>query len=436
MVNAAEARMRERWSKDEQDEPLVRLTNMILVTMVRNAASCIRVRSDGEPVIERYDDGAWTPFADFGKPPAKIREPIIWRLKFMAEIAPEAAWIVGARFGVVVGAGGSSLHDYDVCFSRSLPGSRIVVSRMPTRFGWRTFAEHVRRARILLAHADDATARDEVLARVREAIALVPEGDGARPSVLQTAAATCGRAGLFEEALSILRRALPIAEDARERSAAESTIGLLHEDNGELDEAATYYARALATAETIAGPHVYESAPLIGLGDVATLRGDFASAEKHLARAEALASDVFGVTSVAMMLTRPARVRLLRARGDAAGAESLATRELAIATRFELAQVGEELRTELAELALSRLDARAAVAHVRAILQVPSRHPGRARAYTILARALHSLGDDAEAFSALRAALALTSDVLASDHPIRVEVEREFALISAASPYR
>jgi hypothetical protein len=249
VVNADEALARERWSKEGDDDALVRLVNMLLITMARADTTCFRVRSDAEPAIETYGPSGWAPFVDL-VPPKKVREPIIWRLKLMAEIAVDAAVMFAAKFKLMLGGGSSGLRDYDVCFSRTASGSRIVVTRVPTVYGWRSNAELVGRATILLAQADEATSRDEVRARAREAVALVPEGGGARVSISQTAAATCGRAGLVDEALSLSSLALPLADDPRERAHVEETIALVHEDTRKLDEAADGYARALATAET------------------------------------------------------------------------------------------------------------------------------------------------------------------------------------------
>jgi tetratricopeptide (TPR) repeat protein len=375
------------------------------------------------------------PYEALGTMPEKIREPVIWRLKYMASIEREATLTFGVKLRMIFGPGAARMHDYDVCYSRTESGSCIVVSRVPTVFGARSNATLGRRAWAMLRHAEETTSRDEALARVREAVDVLPDTDGSRVDLLQTAASTCGRAGLFDESLSLVNRALALAsESVRERVFLEHTKAFLYQETRKLDDAAAWYARAITTAETMNAPHIHAARPLLAFADLAMELGDLDAAEERLARAEATLSNTFGFQSAAFFDTRDVRAKLLRLRGDAKSAETIATEGLAASLRFELDS--DAYRSELAELALARGDARAALPHLRAILQTPSRYPGRAHVYVMLARALRSLGNDTEALSALRAASALVTDVFAHDHPTNQDIERELAQLTAASPYR
>src|SRR6185312_8333282 len=201
-------------------------------------------------------------------------------------------------------------------------------------------------------------------------------------------------------------------------------------------EAESWYERVLVTMESFPAPHLYVIDSLTRLAEVAIARHDLEAAERRLARAESLARGVFGAASAAFTRTRHARVRLALARGDVIAAESMATAGIDEAERFDFGYVANQLRYELADLALSRGDAAKAGVLAREILKVPSRHPHRARAYALLARSHRAAGNEADALAALRAAASLSSGALAGDHPIRVDVERELALLGAPSPYR
>jgi len=435
----SEAKARARWAaletRRDEHEPVMRLANMLFVTMIRSGARCVRVRSDAAPTIQQCGATGWSPLDGF-EPPLRIAEPLVWRLKQMADIAVEKMLAFDATTHIVVGARPDQTHDYDVHFSRCEKGSVIVIAKAPTEPSEPYDAGRVRRAWILLSHAEDAPAREETLALVREATTLVGDGDVMRERVLLRAASICFGSGLYAEALSLLGAALSLTTNVRRRAHAERTIGAIHEDHWRLAEAKTWYARALATADGAPAPLLDAVSPALDRADVAMKEEDFETAERWLARGESMIADVFGETSAAFVGTRARRVELMRLRGEASAAERVAAEALEAAQRFALSEDADALRYELAELVHARGDAAAAVAHLRDLLRAPTRYPPRARAHVLLARSLRALGKEAEASAALRAASTLVGGILPSDHPLSLEIELELAQLDATSPYR
>ncbi|HEY1959400.1 MAG TPA: hypothetical protein VGH28_27505 [Polyangiaceae bacterium] len=415
----AETRARERWNEPTQTDD----------------QKCVRVRACADPTLESYTASGWAPFEM--SPPRKISEHLIWRLKHMAEIPVDAALAWNGRIRLILGpAPRRTEKDFDVHFSRGKDGLTLVMALVPVPEDKPHDAERWRRASVLLNHAEDAPTRDAVLSLVREATTLVPDGDDARGSVLRRAAWVCVQSGLHAEALALFGLALSDASNVRVRADLEHCIGAIHEENRRLVDAKAWYARALATAQEAPLPLLDSIAPLFDFADVAMKENDLAAAEEWLARAEALVADVLGPTSAAFVVTRARRAELLQLRGEVSEAERVAAEALEDASRYRLDDEAHELRRRLAELALVRGDAACAVAHVRTILGAPSRHPMRARDYSVLARAHRELGKDDEALAALRSASALVEGAFASDHPLCVEIERERAQLTARSPYR
>jgi tetratricopeptide (TPR) repeat protein len=431
-----EATRRKRWLDGEGDEH-ISIASELTGAMIRANAETMRVRTDARPMVETWGASGWTPLPGANDPPTNVREPILWALKLMGNVEVDSVTSLGTTFHVYAGATvePTDPREYDVSFSRTDSGATILFSRVPTVFGRRSDEAMWRRGVAQLAHAEEATDRAQVLARVRELVATFSPNDGGRVAMLQSAVAVCGRAFLFDEAHAIVDLAMPAAH-VRERLNLETTKGMLYARTDRPDEAVRWLERAIATAETLNAPHVHAAKPLLELADVEMDRDDLDAAERAVARAEALRSSVFGTGSAAFVETRAIRVVLLRVRGEAQAAEKTAREALAAATRFAQGDEIELHRLELADLAMMRGDAREAISHLRAILQTPSRSVQRVYAYKTLAGALKSAGDDVESLAALRSAGALAFELLPHDHALRLDIERELAQLGATTPYR
>jgi tetratricopeptide (TPR) repeat protein len=410
-----------------EDSPIVRLVKMFLVEMVKTKKRAIRVRAGVG--LDAWQEGAFAS-ADMAQPPAKLHVAMIDRIKEMAAI-PENAPLRFRSTIRIVGSQRDKKYDFDVAYSRSDGGGAVVVAQTPV-ISDEARSDGARYAWIQLDHADDALARDEVRARVREAIARVEDGADLK-WLVRNAARTCHSAGLYDDALAYFARAASLFDDPRVLVELEAqTLAETHRAR----DGEESLRHALSIAETIERPHMYEVGPLIELAKLAQDRGAFAEAEAALTRADAVLESMFGAGSAACILPRPVRVRLMRERGDAIAAETLATSSLRDAERFELNDEADQLREELAEIALARGDAKGAVEQLRAVLRRPSREAMRAGVYAMMARAQRVLGRDVEALSSLRAAAALVDGALALDHPLRLDVERELATLTAVAPYR
>jgi len=294
----------------------------------------------------------------------------------------------------------------------------------------------MKKAFILVRHAEDAADRGEARARVREAMARV-EDQPARKWLARRAAQTCKGAGIYDDAFEWFALARELnAEDPRALVDIESERAIALVETNRIAEGEEVLKGALRIAESIPRPNVYSTYPLLQLAKLALEKHDLAAAEANLARVDAIMNELVGAKTAVGILPRATQVRLLCEQGEAARAETLAVASIDAAEEYGLYVEAQYLREELAEIMLARGDANAAVEQLRAILELPSRSPMRARVYSMLARAQRANGRDADAVSSLRAAAALVDGSLAGDHPLRIEVERELATLTAAVPYR
>ena len=412
------------------DPPVVKLVNLILLQMIKKKTRAVRVRADAPQ--EEWNGETWVEMLDA---PAKLRVPMIERLLVMAEIPDDAPIRFDARIRLRVAP--HSDFDFDVTYTRSRGGGVVLILLEDTvRDNSGSNGDLMQKALIQLGHAEDALARDDVRARVRDAVARVKEDPG-RKWFLRTAARTCMASGLYEDALALLVAARPLNEDDPASLAdVEAEIGVTLASANRMKEGEDHLRLALAIAGRPPRPHAFELYPLLQLARLELERENAPAAEAFLARVEAIAESLLGPATAVHLLARPVRVRALRERGDAAGAETLATASLREAEEIGLVSEAEDLREELGEMALARGDTKAAIDHLREVLQLPSRSPMRARTYTTLARAQRATGRDSDAVSSLRAAVALVDGALPHDHPLRIEVERELATLTAAVPYR
>ena len=415
--------------RELEDDAIVKLVNMILIQMIKKKSRMVRVRADGP--TEEWIDGAWVQMTS---PPAKVLPAMLDRLKDMADMPDDAPLRFEAVIRLILG---TTKYNMDVLYSRSQGGGVVVVT--PHELAPETPPSNddvMQKAFILLSHASDAGARDEVRARVRDAVHRVKD-QPARRWLLRTAASTCADAGIYDDALEYLALARTAnAGHATSLVDIEAQIGTALAETHRWTEAEAAYRRALAIAESLPRPNFYEAYALLRLVQLAIDRGDVAGAQADLERTDAKIDLLLGPKTLARVLPRAARVRVMRERGDATGAEALATESLREAEEGGLVGEAEDLREQLGEIALARGDAKAAIDHLREVLQLPSRSPMRARVYTALARAQRAIGRDADAVSSLRAARALVDGSFAADHPVRVEVERDLATLTATAPYR
>jgi tetratricopeptide (TPR) repeat protein len=398
----------------------------VLVTAIKSKTACFRVsRTSG---VEAHDRGSWTPMPAFRDMEAKLRLPIIQRLREMSRC--DDSLFYNCIFQVM--DDDDVLHGFNTCYARGASDAAIVLVRFTPHED--VYDEKLwRRASTLLGQTEQARARDEVLSLVREAVAVVPEADGAFGYVLRDAGDHCARVGLFDASVAYHERALALL-DERHRTNLATTIGMTLENANRIDDAIRWYERAFAEAESVGPAHGIT--PIDQLACAWMQQGDLDAAERHLARAEALSVNVFGAGAASEVTLRNSRVRILRARGENAAAEAIALDAHQQARRFGLADVAEGVEYELAELALARGDANAAVTYFREGLKAPGIHPFRAHYFVQLAKALHALGKREDALVALRSAAVIAEGALAHDHPIRIDLDRELALHGATSPYR
>ncbi len=415
--------------RSDDDPPVVKLVNLLLLNVIKKQKAMARVRVDGP--TELWSDGAWV---EEMTPPATLRPAMIDRLKEMAEIPEDAPLRFESKIRLITGP--QRTHDFDVAYSRSEGGGVIVVARHEITPTWLPSNEDVmHKASVLLSHASDL-ARDDARARVREAVERVKE-QGAYGWFLRAAAQTCIDLGIYDDALAYLALARKLHAD-KPTSLVDIDVqtGVVYVETNRPKEADSAFTRALAIAESLPRPNFYEVFALLQVAQLALDRTDIAAAEATLARIDATIELLLGPKSLARLIARAAHVRVMRERGDAGGAETLAVASMREAEDGGLVGEAESLRAELAEIALARGDASAAIEHLRTILQLPSRSPTRARIYSTLSRAQRAVGRDADAMSSLRSAIALVDGALAPDHPLRIDVERDLATLTATTPYR
>jgi tetratricopeptide (TPR) repeat protein len=397
--------------------------------MIKKQLTMARVRVDAP--TELWSEGAWVVEMT---PPAKLRPAMIDRLKEMAEIPDDAPLRFESKIRLITGP--QRIHDFDVVYSRSEGGGVIVVARHEVTPTWLPSNEDVmHKASVLLSHANDL-ARDDARASVREAVERVKD-QGAHGWFLRGAAQTCIDLGIYDDALAYLALARKLHTD-RPTGLVDIDVqtGVVHVETNRTKDAESAFRRALAIAESLPRPNFYEVFVLLQVAQLALDRADFTAAEATLARIDRATELLLGPKSLARLIARAAHVRAMRERGDVGGAETLAVASMREAEEGGLVGEAESLRAELAEIALARGDANAAIEHLRTILQLPSRSPTRARIYFALSRAQRAVGRDADAVSSLRSAVALVDGALAPDHPVRIDVERDLATLTATTPYR
>jgi len=414
----------------EDDPPIVKLVNMAILNMLKKELSMLRVRVDGP--TEYWTDGVWVTEFD---PPEKLRPAMIDRIKEMALIDDDAPLRFEAKIRLHLGK--ARKVDLDVLYSQSEGGGVAVVTVHDVRPDRLPSNEDVmRKAEILVSHATDAIPREDARARLREAVERV-QNQAAHPWFLRFVARTAADIGLYDDALEYLATAQELlAGEPTSLLDVEVQKGAVFAETNRLKEARSAFERALAIAEGLPRPNFYEVWAQFHLAQLALDRGDVAEAEATLARVDAIIETLLGPKTAARLIARAAQIGVLRERGDAAGAETLAVASLREAEERGLVSEAEALREQLAEIALARGDAKAAIEHLREVLQLPSRSPKRARTYATLARAQRAVGRDADAISSLRAAGALADGALGPDHPVRIEVERDLATLTATAPYR
>jgi tetratricopeptide (TPR) repeat protein len=415
-----------------EDSPVDKLVNMLLIDMIKKKIPLVRVRADGP--VEEWTGSAWKA-TTMTTPPAKVRPAMIDRLKEMADIPDDAP----LRFESIIRlmTAPASKYNVDVVYSRSEGGGVVVLAMhelvpdMP-----KSDEDVMQKASILLSHASDAPTRDDVRSRVREALHRVKD-QPARAWLLRRAASTCLDAGIYDDALEYLALARELHADLKVILVdIDAQMGVAFVETNRLKEAEAVYRRALDVAESLPRPSFYEIYIRLRLAQLALEKNELDAAEAELARLDGAIELLLGPKSLARILPRAAQVRLMRERGDAAAAETLAIASMREAEDGGLVGEADDLRVELAEIALGRGDANSAIDHLREVLQLPSRSPMRARIYTTLARAQRAIGRDADATSSLRAAVSLADGALAPDHPLRIEAERELATLTATAPYR
>jgi tetratricopeptide (TPR) repeat protein len=410
------------------DPPVVKLVNLFLLNMLKKKLPMARYRSGS---VEYWTDGAWV---EEGSPPTKLHVPMLDRLKEMADIPEDAPLRFLTKIHLMLGQGRKV--DLDVVYSRNPSGGVAIVTQHALRPERLPSNEDVcKKAQILLSHASDALAREDARARVREAVERVKD-QGAYAWFLRQAASTCTDIGLYGDALDYLARARKLdEEDHATLLIVDVQTGIALGEMNRPKDAKAAFDRALAIAETLPRPNIYEVWTLLALARMQLAGGDVTGAEAALARADATTELMLGPKSLARLILAASQVRVMRER-DAAAAETFATASLQEAEEEGLVPESEDLRTELGEIALARGDAKAAIEQLREVLQLPSRSPMRARVYTTLARAQRAIGRDADALSSLRSATALVDGALAPDHPIRIEIDRDLATLTATAPYR
>ncbi|WP_437841988.1 tetratricopeptide repeat protein [Sorangium sp. So ce1153] len=238
------------------------------------------------------------------------------------------------------------------------------------------------------------------------------------------------RAGRYDEALPLARRALELREQALGpehpdvAQSLNSLAGLL-QAKGDYAAAEPLYHRALAIREKALGaehPDVAQS-----LNDLAALfyaKGDYAAAEPLFRRALTIWEKALGPEHPDVAASLSNLAELLEAKGDYAAAEPLCRRALAIwekALGPEHPNVAISL-DNLAGLLEAKGDYAAAEPLYRRSLAIREKalgpeHPHVAASLNNLAGLLEAKGDYAAAEPLYRRSLAIWEKVLGPDHP-------------------
>ena len=210
--------------------------------------------------------------------------------------------------------------------------------------------------------------------------------------------------GLYANAVIVARR---LADLQRERlgshhpdyAAAISTLGLLLQQQGNLEEAQTLLAEALdLRRESVGESHPQFANGLLQMAEILQARGDLDAAERLIRQALDIQRNSLGANDPALAGSLTSHALLLVRRGDVATAEPLLRRALAIRKEHQ----GE-------------------------------RHPLYASALSNLALLLWRRGDSAAAELLLRQSLAIRNEALGPNHPDSVETREYLAAISENS---
>ncbi|WP_437542208.1 tetratricopeptide repeat protein [Sorangium sp. So ce367] len=269
-----------------------------------------------------------------------------------------------------------------------------------------------------------------------EALAEMPKHEAAAKGPLEEAARQSARvlelerAGRYDEAIPLARRALELRERALGSehpdvaTSLNNLAGLL-QTKGDYAAAEPLHRRALAIREKALGPeHPDVATSLNDLAGLLQAKGDYAAAEPLYRRALAIREKALGPEHPDVAQSLNNLFLLLRARGDYAAAEPLYRRALAIREKV-LGPEHPNVATSLNELALlfkARGDYAAAEPLFRRALAIREKalgteHPDVATSLTNLAGLLKAKREYAAAEPLFRRALAIREKALWADHP-------------------
>ncbi|WP_437841990.1 tetratricopeptide repeat protein [Sorangium sp. So ce1153] len=238
------------------------------------------------------------------------------------------------------------------------------------------------------------------------------------------------RAGRYDEALPLARRALELREQALgpehpDVATSLDSLAALLWAKGDYAAAEPLYRRALAILEKALGPeHPDVAESLNNLAGLLQVRGDYTAAEPLYRRALAIREKALGPEHPDVAESLNNLAGLLQVRGDYAAAEPLYRRALAIREKAlgpEHPDVAESLNN-LAGLLQVRGDYAAAEPLYRRALAIREKalgpeHPDVAESLDNLAGLLDEKGDYAAAEPLYRRALAILEKALGPEHP-------------------
>jgi tetratricopeptide (TPR) repeat protein len=307
------------------------------------------------------------------------------------------------------------------------------------------------------AHDDSLTARalidliwitgsfqsryDEAMAMtasVEAAVARAGEPATLRSRLDARVGSLLGAQGRYDEAVTLLERALAVREAALGPDHAELTsvlnaLGEVLRAAGRYQDARRYYERALAISERVLGPdHPDVGALLNNLGLTLWSEGKYDEAHRLIERSLALDEATFGPDHPRVATSLISLGGLFQEQGRAAEARPLLERALAIQRR-SLGPDHPELAMALHNLgAVTQLegDHLGAIAYFEEALAIferalPTDHPHLAHPLSGIGESLLSLGRADEALAPLRRAITLQDRAFGEDH-----VDTAYALTS------
>ncbi|WP_437586062.1 tetratricopeptide repeat protein [Sorangium sp. So ce1000] len=263
----------------------------------------------------------------------------------------------------------------------------------------------------------------------RDAVA-APTGPLEEAARLHARVVELERAGRYDEAIPLARRALDLRENAlgpEHPDVAQSlhSLARLLQAKGDYTAAEPLYRRALAIREKVLGSeHLEVAQSLHSLARLLHARGDYAAAEPLYRRALAIREKALGLDHPEVADSLDGLAALFEAKGDYAAAEPLFRRALAIVERAlgpEHPSVAHGLNN-LAALLEAKGDYAAAEPLYRRALAIWEKalgpeHPDVANALNNLAALLATKGDPAAAEPLFRRALAIVEKTLGPEHP-------------------